>query len=310
MSFGKGLYSLFQPSRGGTGETEPPKILHTHEGSSAETVPPRRIEHPQPKQESVFHIEVEKIKPNPYQPRKNFNETGLEELTCSVREFGVLQPIVVSKIVKESDIGTHVEYQLIAGERRLMAAKRAGHERIPAIVRNIDVPKMKLELSLIENLQRTDLGPLEAARAYERLQNEFGLTQKEVAARVGKSREAVANTLRLLNLPPYIQEAITEGKISESHARHFLSLPPSEQKAFFEKSVSEGFSVRQVREKIVSQKNPDPERGYLERKLEERFGTPASVIKQGGRGKITLQFFSEEEFRALIRELLKGEEME
>ena len=259
--------------------------------------------------QAVFHIETEKIRPNPYQPRTAFPEAELEELARSVREFGVLQPIVVSKMVRETEMGTRVEYQLIAGERRLMAAKRAGLERIPAIVRKGDSSKLKFELALIENVQRSDLNAMESARAYQRLQEEFGLTQKDVAARVGKSRETVANTMRLLGLPEYLQEALKSGKITESHAREFLSLPEGQQKALYERLIAGGMSSRRVRERIREAKAPDPETRHLERGLEEKFGLPISISKRGGKGKVSVRFHSEEEFRALLNQLL-GEVLE
>ncbi len=310
MDLGKGIHSLFRPSGGAT---PPPHIIHQEDEVRLKHIRPnfprtaRRHEHAQ---ESVFHIEVDRIKPNPYQPRVSFDAAALEELASSVREFGVLQPIIVSKTVTESDTGTRVEYQLVAGERRLMAAKRAGLERIPAIVKKVDAPKAKLEIALIENLQRTDLNPMEAAKAYARLQEEFGLTQKEIAERVGRSRESVANAMRLVSLPKEIQDALAEGKLSESHARHLLSLPPEKRGEFFERLVKEGMTARKTREKIASERTPDPERGYLERKFEEKFGVPVSISRHGPRGKITMQFYSEEEYRALTKKLLAGDERE
>lgn len=327
MSFGKGLNSLISPSgssaSGGKAQsnqrhshsTPPPHILHEEiylaplHRKEKNDQSPLRLNENDSRRESVFQIETEKIQPNPYQPRTSFAEKELEELASSVREFGVLQPVVVSKIVRETDTGTRVEYQLIAGERRLMAAKRAGLERIPAIVRKGDTSKVKFELALIENLQRSNLSPLESARAYQRLQEEFGLTQKAIATRVGKSREVVANTMRLLSLPPYLMEALREGKISESHARHLLSIPRESQKELYLRLINEGMSTRRMKEKINEEKTPDPERRYLERKFEEKFGVPVSIAKNGARGKITIQFYSEEEYRSLLKELL-GESLE
>ncbi len=174
--------------------------------------------------EHIFHLEVEKIKPNPHQPRREFDEELLKDLAASIREFGLLQPIVVSKIEKETDTGTQVEYQLIAGERRLRAAKILGLERVPAIIRSIMKDTEKLEMAIVENLQRENLNAIETARAYAKLQDEFGLTQREVAARLGKSRETIANTLRLLSLPSEIKEAVAKNKINESQARLLLTI--------------------------------------------------------------------------------------
>src|SRR3989344_4719501 len=147
--------------------------------------------------DAIFQIEVERITSNPHQPRREFNEEALKELANSIREFGVLQPLVVSKIERETENGTSVEYELIAGERRLMASKLAGLRTVPAIVRSTSSDKEKLELAIIENIQRADLNPIETARAFAKLQDEFKLTQREIAARLGKSREAVANSVRL-----------------------------------------------------------------------------------------------------------------
>lgn len=252
-------------------------------------------------QESVFHIEVEKIKPNPFQPRRDFNEEELRELAGSIREFGIIQPLVVSKLVKETDTGTEVEYQLIAGERRLLAAKLLGLPRVPAIVKSVDEHRAKLEMALVENLQRSDLNPIEEAKAYARLQDEFNLTQREVAARVGKSREAVANTMRLLNLPLHMQEAISLGKINESQARMLLSISNvGEQERTFAALLSQKLSVRALREKVEKTKIVDPQSEYWRKQFEDRIGAPVKLIKNGPRGKVILQFYSEEEWQNII----------
>lgn len=253
--------------------------------------------------ESVFQIEVSKIKANPYQPRKEFKEEDLRDLAQSIREFGVIQPLIVSKIEREVDTGTEVEYQLIAGERRLRAARLVGLERVPAIVKKIDAAQVKLEIALIENIQRSDLNPVEAARAYARLQDEFGLTQREIAVRVGKSREVVANTLRLLNLPTHIQEALAENKINESQARLLLSVTsPEKQEEAFQNIMRHGLSVRRLKEKI--EVTGDPDGSYWERQLEEYLGAPVKVMKQGQRGKMIIHFYSGEEWQSIIDKLL------
>jgi len=261
--------------------------------------------------ESVFHIEVEKIKPNPFQPRKDFDGAGLEELAQSIREFGIIQPLIVSKVIKETETGTEVEYQLIAGERRLLAAKMIGLERVPAIVKKVDLGRAKLEMALIENLQRSDLNPLEAARAYARLQDEFGLTQREIAARVGKSREAIANTLRLLNLSSEIQEALVQNKINESQARTLLGIAnPQEQRKAFQNLISQKMSVRALREKIDKPKTVDPEGQYWEKQLEEKLGAPVKILRRGSHGKMVVNFYSEEEWQGIIRKILgSGDEL-
>jgi len=212
---------------------------------------------------SVFQIEVEKIQPNPYQPRKEFNTDELNDLAQSIREFGVLQPLIVAKVIKEKDSGAEVEYQLIAGERRLRAAKLVGLPRVPAIVKQIDAGKMKLEIALIENIQRSNLNPIESARAYAQLQQEFGVTQKEIAIRVGKSREVVANTMRLLNLPSEIQDALQTGRLTESHGRTLLGISnPAEQRRTFLALLEKKTTIREMNEKmgkkqIAQPKNPD-----------------------------------------------------
>lgn len=261
--------------------------------------------------ESIFQIEVEKIKPNPFQPRHEFNDEGLEEMAQSIREFGIIQPLVVSKIIKETETGTDVEYQLIAGERRLRAAKLAGLERVPAIVRKVDSNRVKLEMALIENLQRHNLNPVESAKAYSRLQDEFGLTQKEIAVRVGKSREVVANTMRLLNLPSYIQEALIQNKLNESQARTLLGIQSiEEQRRVFENILSKGLSVRAVRSEVQkTEPAPDPEIAYWQKRLEEGLGMPVKILKQGGKGKVAIEFYSDEEWHGVLEKLL-GPEMQ
>lgn len=264
-----------------------------------------------PKPESIFHIEVDRIKPNPYQPRHEFNQQALEELAQSIREFGIIQPLVVTKVERENEFGTEVEYQLIAGERRLIASKIAGLERVPAVVRKVEGARTKLEMALIENIQRSNLNPIESARAYARLQDEFGLTQREVAARVGKSREAVANTLRLLNLPLPIQQALSEGKINESQARALLSIEHRDaQWQALQRIITEKTTVRELRSETQQKRQPtthaDPQDAYWEKRLEETVGAPVKVLSQGPQGKIIIQFYSPEEKRGIF-ERLAGE---
>ena len=260
-------------------------------------------------EEAIFHIEVEKIKPNPYQPRREFDEEALRELAQSIREFGVIQPLLVSKIIKETDYGTDVEYQLIAGERRLMASKLAGLPRVPAVVKKVDEHRMKLELALIENIQRSNLNALEAARAYSCLQDEFGLTQREIAARIGKSREVVANALRLLNLPSTVQQALHEGKINESQARALLSIPdPSEQLRAFDRLLTHRLSVRALRHEVQGMKKAaNPEFSHWERQLEEEIGAPVKIHKTGKKGKVVIDFYSDEELQNIIGKLTRGD---
>ncbi len=269
------------------------------------------IDYPKPgnKGDSVFQLEIEKIKSNPYQPRQDFDEEALRELAQSIREFGIIQPLIVAKIEKESDKGTEVEYQLIAGERRLKAATLIGLTRVPAIIRKGAMPKTNLEIALIENIQRRDLNPLEEARAYSRLQDEFNLTQREIAARVGKSREVVANTLRLLNLPLPMQEALAAGKLNESQARVLLGISdPRRQAETFANFIEQRVSVRQAQEKAQQDKKANSRENYWENRLEEKFSAPAKISKNGGSGRISIFFHSEEEWTNLIRRLLGPED--
>jgi ParB family chromosome partitioning protein len=259
------------------------------------------------KGDSIFQIEVDKIEPNPYQPRRFFQAEELQELAESIREHGVLQPIVVTKKILEAESGARVIYELVAGERRLRASRLAGLERIPAIIRSSIPPKQaQLELALIENIQRSNLNPLESARAYARLQEEFNLTQREIAVRVGKSREAVANALRLLNLSTEAQEALEMGKISESQARAILSVNSSqEQHQALEKILSGSVSGRELhRESRVKAETPtDPESRYWQKKLEEYFSAPVLVSKKGNKRQVTLRFFSEEDWQGALKRL-------
>jgi len=268
---------------------------------------------------SVFHIEVNKIKPNPHQPRKNFDEESLNELAASIRELGVIQPLIVSKVEIETELGTQIEYQLVAGERRLKASKIAGLERVPAIVRRIADEKDKLELAIVENVQRSDLNPIEAARSYAKLQEEFGLTQREVAARVGKSRETISNVLRLLNLPSYIQDAVSEKKISDSQGRLLLAVNDSQQQQnLFNEIIRNNLSVRELKNRIgnirkpAAENKPDslssqnPEFTIFEERLQEVLGTKVSLQKTTDGGKIMISFFSPDEFQSIINKILSS----
>ncbi|MSR70961.1 ParB/RepB/Spo0J family partition protein, partial [Candidatus Kaiserbacteria bacterium] len=174
---------------------------------------------------AIFWVEVDKIKPNPFQPRKEFDEAKLADLARSIRQYGVIQPLTVSrKEVEKSDGGLATEYELIAGERRLRAAKIAGVASVPVLIRAEHDDKTKLELAIIENLQREDLNPIDRAKAFDQMVRQFGYKHIEVAEKVGKSREYVSNSLRLLGLPQEMQDALSEGKITEGHSRPLLML--------------------------------------------------------------------------------------
>ncbi len=250
----------------------------------------------------IRYLKVEEIQFNPYQPREN-PEEDITEMVNSVKQRGILQPILVRR--KEGG------YELIAGERRLRAAKEAGLSVIPAVIKETSESEA-LELALIENLLRKDLNPLEEALAYKRLVEEFHLTQEEIAERVNKSRSAVANALRLLTLPPKVRDYLKEGKITAGHARALLMLNNrKEQEDLCERIIRESLSVRQV-EKLTSQekrkggekemiKEKDAYLQAMEDLLREYLGTNVSIIKRGERGQIVIEFLSDEDFNRIIR---------
>jgi ParB family chromosome partitioning protein len=269
----------------------------------------------------IFHIEIDKITFNPYQPRKDFNEESLKELAVSIREFGILQPLIVSKIEEDIDIGTKVIYQLIAGQRRLMAAKILGLKTVPVVIKTSLKKTEALEMAIVENIQRTDLNTIETARAYSRLSDEFGLTQREIAARLGKSREVIANALRLLSLPTQVQEAISKGQISESQARLLLQVEDSpKQVELFDKIINENLSVRDIKKTLSKSKSnldqidispltaEDIELKQLEKDLSEFLGAPVNVEFSRAGGKIVIHFFSPEEARGIALKI-KPEDM-
>lgn len=273
---------------------------------------------------AIFHIEVGKIKPNPHQPRKEFDDDSLKELAASIHEFGILQPLVVSKIEKETEFGADVEYQLIAGERRLRASQLLGLERVPVIIRNVDSKSEHLEMAIVENLQRTNLNPVETARAYAKLQDEFGLTQREVAVRLGKSRETISNTMRLLNLPTEIQDAVGKGEINESQGRLLLAIDDiAQQRAVFQELLGKKLSVRELRSRIrgtVKQQTTDdiqqpkiidPEIHSFQEQLAGLLGADVKIdppregdeSETGKAGKIVITFYSPEEIQGIIEKL-------
>jgi ParB family chromosome partitioning protein len=277
-------------------------------------------------QESIYHIEIEKITPNPDQPRRHFDQDALHELAGSIREFGFLQPLVVSKVEKETPTGIAVEYQIIAGERRFMAAKMLGLPRVPAIVRNINLEREKLELGVIENIQRENLNPIEMARAFQRLQEEFRMTQREIAAKLGKSREVVANSVRLLDLPEYVQRAVEDGQVSESNARLLIAIEdPVAQKALLEDIVQNKLTTRDVKERVqrtfggahgdgvsIAHRRGRPplqavylapEVRAMQEELATSLGAPVEISKNANNGKITITFFSEEELKNILEKL-------
>ncbi len=259
--------------------------------------------------ERVLEIPVDEIEPNPAQPRKNFSHEEMEELANSIRTYGIIQPLILTQITSLQGGEKGIKYQLVAGERRWRAAKILSLTSVPAIIRKVkDIEK--LELTLVENIQRKDLNPMERARAFQRLISEFNLTQEEVARKIGKARATVANTLRLLNLPESVQGAIEEEKISEGHAKALLAVEtPEKQKALLKRILGLGLTVRET-EKMVSGRRIrksielDPRLLEKERELSEILGTRVKIRKMRRGGKITIETYSREELEGMIEKLL------
>lgn len=255
-------------------------------------------------------VPVSHISPNPHQPRTHMDEGKLAELADSIREHGLIQPLIVH------DAGDG-QYTLIAGERRWRAAQKAGLTELPVVVKEAS-PQAMLELAIIENVQRADLNPLEEALAYRQLMDEFGLTQVEVSQRVGKARSTVGNTVRLLDLAPEVQQAVNEGQLTEGHARPLLSLPtPEMQKELMGTIIKLGLNVRQteelVRKRLVTekpsprpQKRQAPELRALQEQFRQSLGTKVDVEKNPkGQGKIVIHFYSDEELQAIFDTIVR-----
>ncbi len=259
-----------------------------------------------PAGDRILHVSVSDIVPNPFQPRREFHPEELEELISSVKEFGILQPLTVTE--KANGM-----FELIAGERRLRSAREAGLKKVPVIVRTA-TEQQKLELALIENIQRADLSPIEEAHSYAKLIEEFGLTQEKVAERVGKSRSVVANTLRLLNLPADMQMALADKRISMSMARVLCGMDDvKERKAMFDRMLEGDFNVRQAEAHARDRKGGaapaaksslrDANVLAVEEELRRALGTKVAVQKKGPNGRITIEFYSDEEYKELINRL-------
>ena len=270
--------------------------------------------------DSIFWIEVQKIKPNPFQPRREFNEDRLRDLSDSIRQYGVLQPLVLTRQENEREDGSlYVEYELIAGERRWRAAQLAGLSQVPCVIRaGGDNNKLKLEMAIIENLQREDLNPVDRALAFDRLVKEFKLKHTEIAKKVGKSREYVSNTLRLLALSEEMLDAITTGKITEGHTRPLLMLidHPEAQTNLFQEITIKRLNVReaeQIARRIANDRVRkkeyilDPATMELEQKLAETLGARVSVERRESGGKVTIDFFTTDDLHNLLDRLATGE---
>ncbi len=264
------------------------------------------------KEETVQEINIKELRPNPYQPRKFFQQEAIEELKASIIEHGILQPLIVRKSIKG--------YEIVVGERRYRAAKEAKLSVVPAVVREFTEQQM-MELAVLENLQREDLNPIEEGQAYQTLMERLKLTQEEVAKRLGKSRPHVANHIRLLSLPPKIQEFILDGKISMGHGRALLGLrKKANLPMVVEKVINESMNVRQL-EKWIQQLNENvpretkkPEKKkdvfILEREhsLRERFGTSVSIKQNKNKGKIEIEFFSQDDLERILEILGQNQE--
>ncbi len=261
---------------------------------------------------SIFFIDVDKILPNPFQPRREFEPGPLNDLSESIRQYGVLQPLVVSRIEKETaEGGLTTEYELIAGERRLRASKLAGLSQVPAIIRVGDDNMMKLEIAIIENLQREDLNPVERARAFARLVDEFKFTHAQIGQKMGKSREFVSNSIRLLALPQDMLDALSAGRINEGHTRPLMMLSsrPEEQQTLFKEIMFRKITVREA-ERIarriavdkVRKKEllPNAELMVIEQKLQESLGTRVHIEPKESGGKITIDYFSNKDLDVIL----------
>lgn len=268
--------------------------------------------------DAIFWIDVDKIKPNPFQPRREFDQTALKALSESIRQYGVLQALVVTRNEVIRDEGMVVEYELVAGERRLRASKLAGLREVPCLIKTgEDNNLMKLELAIIENVQREDLNPVDRARAFQRLVEEFGFKHGQVAEKVGKSREYVSNSIRILALPEEMLAALSEGKITEGHTRPLLMLDgrPEEQNTLFKEIMARKLTVRdaeQIARKIAVEKirkkdlGFDPEVAELEKKFADTLGTRVHIERREVGGKLTIDYFSKDDLR-MIFELLNKE---
>ncbi len=257
------------------------------------------------KEENVQQISINELRPNPYQPRKFFDEEAIEELKLSILEHGILQPIIVRKSIKG--------YEIVVGERRYRAAKEAKLETVPAVVRQLSEQQM-MELAVLENLQREDLSPIEEGHAYQTLMKKLKLTQEELAKRLGKSRPHIANHVRLLSLPKTVQNYISDGKISMGHGRTLLGLKNKDKlPAIVDKIIKEGLNVRQL-EQLIQHLNENVSRETKKEKpptknvfikeqesfLRERFGTNVHIKQKKNKGKIEIEFFSEEDLTRIL----------
>lgn len=258
--------------------------------------------------QGITTISIQNIRPNPHQPRSIFKQEELKELAESIRENGIIQPLIISPAVNPG------EYYLIAGERRLMASKLLGLETVPVIIRDVN-EMQQLELALVENVQRENLSPLETAEAYRQLADEFSLSQEDIARKVGKSRVAVTNTIRLLKLPEIVQQFLRDGKISEGHGRAILALPLSEaQIAAAETVIRKSLNVRQTEElvqRLLGQKKKRTEKPEyssqvqeIEERLRDALGTRVNLHYTPKGGSVVIRYYSDEELDSIINKII------
>ena len=277
---------------------------HSGLGRGLSSLIPQRSQHA-----PTSDIPIERIRPNPRQPRQRFDQDELDGLAASIREHGVLQPILVTETLDG--------YQIVAGERRFRASQQAGLERIPAVIRQL-ADRDQLELALVENLQRADLGPMEEAHAYRALSSEFAMTHDQIAQRVGRAKSTITNTLRLLELESSVQEALVEGRLSAGHARAIGGLPNEQQGRITRTVVDQGFSVRQTEELVrrlreprlaadpAPGRAPDPDFERVEDDLRRRLGTKVTLARSRKGGRIIIEFYSDEELDQLYDRLIGG----
>jgi len=281
-------------------------------------IPKKEITVPEDKtrKDFIFWIEIDKIKPNVYQPRKDFDEDALDSLGESIKKYGILQPIIVNKFEKRNERGLSYEYQIVAGERRWRAAQRIGLRQVPVIVKE-QSNREKLEVALIENVQRRNLNPIDKAEAFERLRAEFGLLEKEIAKLAGTSREAIANSLRILALPLEVKKALREGKVSEGHARALLGSKDVKLiKELLEEVINNGYSVRETERRVkernagagpkkaLVKKVPQMISEFLERKVKQILNYENMKIERKKNNiQVTMNFKSEEEMNEWLKKV-------
>jgi len=263
-------------------------------------------------------VAVEAIRPNPKQPRSVFDENALQELTDSIRQVGLIQPLVVHQ-VPSADADAPPRYELITGERRWRAAQRAGLQHVDVIVKEVS-PLELLELALIENIQRSDLNPLEEASAYQQLADEFGMTHEQIAERVGRSRVSVTNSLRLLRLPTEIKSGLLEARISEGHARALLMLEDADEQLLAYRRVLRGkLSVRQTEELVrrlrstpeapTKETRRSPETVHLEQQFRDSLGTKVDLFRSRKGGRVVIHFYSEEDLQTLYDRFVGADDL-